>query len=70
MSSGFEPIPIPYIDSAPPGSMDSKALIKEAFRQGWLASRHWPNHPLPDHLFVSISAADSESMTLRIEWPS
>ncbi len=65
MSSGIEPIPIP-------GTGDlimADAVLKEAFRQGWLSSRHWPNHPLPKALVARIGSTESGDVLLEIEWP-
>jgi hypothetical protein len=63
VSSGIEPIPILY-ETMPDGA------LKEAFRQGWEAARHWPNHPLPQHLFVrSEELLVSNRLLIRIEWP-
>lgn len=69
MSSGAEPIPIEFPDGPPEGGVDLMLVIKEAFRQGWASARHWPNHPLPQQLFVRLDINDPETYVLRIEWP-
>lgn len=65
MSSGAEPIPVKDPDSL----KLADAVVKEAFRQGWESARHWPNHPLPKHLFVKMDSPDPDTIVLRIEWP-
>lgn len=70
MSSGTEPIPLDL--SLPPDSdpnIDHTRMLREAFRQGWLSARHWPNHPMPSHLFISLDTDDQNNYLLRIEWP-
>lgn len=71
MSNGVEPIPIRLQDiNGPITANGIEALIKEAFRQGWLNSRHWPNHPFPQQLFVKIRPSDRpNSISLRVTWP-
>lgn len=71
MSSGIEPIPI-KLGGETHLATNMDTLIKEAFRQGWLSARHWPNHPLPEHLFVKIEPIQEPgpaSIVLKIEWP-
>lgn len=70
MSNGIEPIPISVPEGPSDGDPELSLLAREAFRQGWLAARHWPNHPLPGHLFVTLEcgACPTEAV-LRIRWP-
>lgn len=67
--NSIDPTPIPVDPAGAPteNRYMSGLLIEEAFRQGWLAARHWPNQPLPDRLDISIQNLVDE-VTLRIEW--
>ena len=68
MSSGIEPTPIKLGDQDQlQTNMD--LLIQEAFRQGWLSGRHWPNHPVPQSLLTSIQQVSPDEIILKIEWP-
>lgn len=68
MSSGIEPIPVPM----PDGNWTVElvdAILREAFRQGWLSARHWPNHQLPDPLTVELEeTTPGEMIRLEISW--
>lgn len=62
-----EPIPI-FLPTSPEGEEVADAGLLEAFRQGWLSARHWPNHPLPSNLRATVEEIDADHVTLTIEW--
>jgi hypothetical protein len=66
VNSGTEPTPIK--DTGLSDTQTRDLMIREAFRQGWESARHWPNHPLPKHLFITVHLG-TEDIVLKIEWP-
>lgn len=61
------PIYVPLI--TPEGMEVADAGLLEAFRQGWVAARHWPNQPLPRGLTAEVAELDDDHVTLTISWP-
>lgn len=65
-----EPIPL-YVPSTlpiPEGMDTADAGLIEAFRQGWLSARHWPNHQLPTKIDCEVEETDDEHVTLTMRW--